>query len=176
VAAIGCAAGFLVAVSGSRRDGLAERAKQIEHAALLLSQHYACLEAFVDDPAAPEALQAMLLSFSDAAADPKVAHAVSLVLCGCSDLPDADAELTAQIRQLDRYRPDLVELFQNAVSFGIFAMFLRWDETAPLFSQLVTRLSASSKQELVLARCVADTARQFQVKLDHDREPELLRA
>jgi hypothetical protein len=165
IAVIGCTIALLVAVSGHRQSRIEARTAQIQNAASLLARHYEGLETFVEDPALPETLQDVLLSFSDAAADPNVAHGLRRAALGPSNAPVSTAGMTrrfeecaAQLRALRKHRPDLAKDFEAAVSDGVHALFLRWDETAPLYDELVDKMGAKPNQQLRLAVRLADAA------------------
>src|SRR5260370_32561250 len=56
------------------------RASQIRMAADLLRDHYAALDEFLSDPAAPDSMCDMLVFFSDASSDKKSGHQIARMI------------------------------------------------------------------------------------------------
>ena len=130
-----------------------KRAGQIRTAAELLRDHYAALDEFLSDPAAPDAMSDMLIAFSDAASDEESGlHLARMIWEGdAATGPESSREILAELDDLRRHRPELANAFERAIGTGVIATFLRWDEPAKMFEQLVARTATDSRREIVIA-------------------------
>ena len=142
---------------------LNERANQLRHADYLLGAHYAALEMFVADAAAPEALSDVVLWLSDASSDRDAACKLVQYVMDDSQ-PSADGEAVAvlmdELNRLRGHRPDLVELFQKAIGCGLGATLLRWDETATMFSKMAVMSAVAPSSQLAYAARTASYEKQ----------------
>jgi hypothetical protein len=130
-----------------------KRAGQIRRAADLLHDHYAALDEFLSDPAAPDAMSDMLVYFSDASSDEESAHQIARMICEVDAAAEAESsrEILAELDDLRRHRPELANAFERAIGSGVIATFLRWDEPAKMFEQLVVRTVTDARREIVIA-------------------------
>lgn len=138
------------------------RGVQLRLAAELLEHHYAALEKFLSDPASPAHLRDFLLWLSDTSSDSGaakklIAHVATAIDSG--RVPEPDANFSRSLADLRAHRPDLVDAFEEALSNGLMATFLRWERTAEIFNDLAPRLTANPKAEMaVAAKAASDDA------------------
>jgi hypothetical protein len=147
--AMGAASAFDRRIAAHRR-----RTDQLGVAAAALKEHYDALEGFADDPGAPSILSEFLLDFSDSIDDKTVAIEVASQAGGYeAPRPPGSryAKILSGVDRLRDHRADLVELFDTAISAGITAAFLRWDETAAMYQDTVAPLAGTSGRQFRLA-------------------------
>jgi hypothetical protein len=131
------------------------RVAQLEQAAFLLEQHGDQLERFLSDRGAPDDLKAVLISFSDALADRKVAGTLAKTLCRpvphTSPMTEETNSLLAALEQLRSRRPDLADAFFGTIGSGMAGAFLRWDEPARNVEFMAVRILADPRNEVAAA-------------------------
>lgn len=108
------------------------RAMELETAANALSVHYAALDAVVDDPALPTDALRFLVRLNHVISDHEACvevtdHMADLAAGnGAGDRP----KWAAEVDQLARTRPELVEAYRDATMAGMVALFNRWPGTS----------------------------------------------
>jgi hypothetical protein len=144
---------FLILVYAERRSR--KRVWQLEQAAELLRQHGDNLEQFLCSEDAPPDLKAVLIGFSDALADERVANELAEILCagqrsGQSITPDVEALMLA-VEDLRARHPNLARAFFRAVGSGVAAALFRWPHAARTMEMLTSRMVADPGNELAAA-------------------------
>jgi hypothetical protein len=131
------------------------RVTQLEQAAVLLGEHADHLEQFLSDPAAPDDLKAVLISFSDGLADQTVASDLAEILRNrppaSRELSDEAKALVTALDHLRMLRPDLADIFVRAIGSGIGGTFLRWPKAARSVELMAVRLVADPRNEMMAA-------------------------
>ncbi len=126
-----------------RRERILKSAERLTNARTLLDAHVAAFDAFVNDPASPEHLKTILVSFGDTISNPKMAHECAHALVKHKrGLASEDA--LAVIEELDvlrSHRANLAQAFDVSVMSGFFYMLLRWPETAQVFEEAASRIA-----------------------------------
>ena len=150
----------VMAWAASYHGRLLRRTKQVLHANELLREHYENLEKFVNDDRVPADLKKMLIGFSDACSDKTLACELVKSMLENDKPKHSSFEVNEIMQSVDdlhgRY-PELAALFDQAISCALMAMILRWDETAEMFDQLVSRLVSNPRREIALAARVAQS-------------------
>ncbi len=153
--------GYLSCIAAYKVDRVKKRTMQLQQAAELLEQHYSALDRFLSDPAATPVLSDFLLWFSDAAEDKRVAKELADCIRDY-DRPShgGDSQTSQEFRTLRNSRPDLAEAAEEAIGTGLYAMILRWDETAELFDAIAAKIGSNPNKEIALAAKAAQFERE----------------
>ena len=136
------------------RTRIQRRRSQLANAIDLLKRHYADLQAFLDDPAAPTDLKLLLVQVSDATVDRQISHNIARHLIDAPEGPEERTLLHA-LDDLAKDHRDLADLFARSVATGMLAMFLRWPENASLFDQFAARFASDPRKEATFATRIA---------------------
>ena len=147
-------AGMLVIVVYMSRMSR-RRVLQLEQSAVLLQEHANNLEQFLSDPASPEDLKAVLISFSDGLGDQRVASDLAEILCNRPSAPQVLSEeakaLVLALDELRAHRSDLADAFVRAIGSGIGGAFLRWPKAARSVELMAVRMVADPRNEVMAA-------------------------
>ena len=175
--AVGAILASTIALTINKNRVVRNRTRQIFLAAEMLEQHYEALNIFLSDNDAPFALQKMLIWFSDASADHEAACALTKEIIENSyELKDISPTVQRLLEEMDNLcaaKPELFNVMQICLNAGMMATFLRWQETASMFEQLVTRGTSSPRRELALAASAAkyENARFKEIGFGDDLHP-----
>lgn len=150
----GIAVGSVISVLTRLSKRANRRAAELGVAADALEKHAKAVDLVVDDPALPIEALDVLTFFTEAIADPAVCDDLvsNLMRPSKSGTNAKPPAWYGEMKALRAYRPDLVENFDQAISNGFVAAFLRWEHTAPRFYQAAEMLAAGSKAEAIAAQ------------------------
>jgi hypothetical protein len=146
---------LLFLVLGYTERRARKRIWYLGRAAEFMGQHAESLEQFLSSESAPTDLKAVLIGFSDALADEKVATELAEILCADQHnalpvSPDVAALMLA-VDALRAQHPDLARIFFRAIGTGITAALFRWPRAARAMELLVSRMVADPANELAAA-------------------------
>jgi hypothetical protein len=154
LAAIGLVAVF-VSKRDSSREKTEQRIRELNEAAELLAQHASALRRFLDDPASPAELKALLIHCSDAMSDRSVDREFGAWLVERPlNAPDESEEtrvLVNAFSKLPDAHPDLAAAFVEAITTAVMAALLRWPEDAPSIERVAPRIAISPARNVSLA-------------------------
>ncbi len=154
---VGAAVGQITMSTMAKLRNARKRAAELAEVAYALKQHYVELEVFMNDPAAPELLKLLLISFSGsinsretacdfvwryASHDTKVLSPITQVVL-------------RELEGLRGHRPVLAASFERSLGFGFVAMLLRWTETAEVYSLAASQIVSDRYREIDFAASTA---------------------
>jgi hypothetical protein len=149
----------------AKRSEHANRMYELSVAKDLLDRHYRAATRLATDPATPRAIIIFLRTFSHIIGRRDIARAVAARVAATATSENkntypAHAKIDEflsiannQVRELQNSRPDLVRLLAEAISCGLTAMMLRWQET----DRAAWRFATLSEQPIEAVRKQSST-------------------
>lgn len=148
-------------------DYARSRTNALQETKRLLTAHYDALEKLLQAPEPSDELKKMLVWFSDAISNRKVARRYMQQFCSSDVLGDHqeryEGKLAAEFDMLRKTRPELGDLCEQVLSSGFIAMLLMWPEMSEMFKTAVSRIASNPRQELATAGKVIRIQRDIEI-------------
>lgn len=161
--AVGAAIGQISTSFSARQAKARRRTDELQRAGAALKRHFAELNKFVSDAAAPDKLKLLLLDFSEAISNRETAcdfvgRYATQRTSTVTKISSETQEVLNSLQELRVHRSDLAESFDIAMGMGIVAMLLRWTETAEAYSFAASEIVAYRYKEIDFATTIKPRA------------------
>lgn len=139
------------------------RAQELRSAAAALEAHYAAVSKLVEDPAFPVEAKAMLVALTEGISRKDVAEKLGAAFSDGSLFSKSMTRpaFSDDIEKLYQTRRDLAEAYQNAITSGLVALFLRWPGNSALFQRMAVEISTDVRKEGAIAGKLIEITRKL---------------
>lgn len=134
------------------------RASELRLVRTALTEHFAAVGRLTDDPAVPDRLKLLLLTFSEAISNREVSKRFTEELAsGSFKLTQSKDEYNHNpfIEDMERIRntrQDLVLDMDKAIKSGLISIVFRWPESASIFNQVASQTLDTKKEIAAFAK------------------------